>query len=122
VNIVSGFLVAAPKLKTAVKHEGVIENINTAESTLTRWSKSIGIIELVLGVLALLQRMGLVYLYIPRFGASYPQVIIAILIGLILASSLFEKNIWIKTKIELISPYTAIIGIAGILIGLFSIF
>lgn len=122
-NIISGFLLAAPQLKTLVKSEQLVGNIGSAESTLSKWSKPLGIVELVLGVIALVERVSyssfIPYYY--NYGSSYPQAIIAILMGLLLASHLFEKNQFIKEKIEMLRPYSAGIGIIGILIGLFSI-
>ncbi len=122
-NIISGFLLAAPQLKTLVKNKQVVGNISSVESTLSKWSRPIGIIELVLGVIALIERV--TYATIVPFyyyGSSYPQALIAILIGLLLASHLFDKNQFIREKIVLLRPYSALVGILGILIGLFSIF
>lgn len=122
-NIVSGFLLAAPQLKTFTKSEQLIGNINSVESTLAKWTKPLGIIELVLGVIALIERVSYssIVPYYYNYGSSYPQAIIAILMGLLLASHLFEKKQFIREKINLIRPYSAVIGIIGILIGLFSI-
>lgn len=118
-NIISGFMLAAPELKKI----GANEQIGKAEGFLNTWAKPIGIIELVLGIIALVERVSysnfIPYYY--NYGASYPQAIIAILMGLLLASHLFSKNQFIREKIAMLRPYSAGIGIVGILIGLFSI-
>lgn len=117
-NIISGFLLAAPELKKL----GASEQIGKAETFLSSWSKPIGVIELILGVIALVERV--TYATIVPFyyyGSSYPQAIIAILMGLLLASHLFEKNQFVREKIVMLRPYSAVVGIIGILIGLFSI-
>ncbi|MFM2357642.1 MAG: hypothetical protein RJA61_379 [Candidatus Parcubacteria bacterium] len=123
VNIVSGFLLAAPQLKTFTKSDQLIGSINSAESALAKWSKLLGVMELILGVIALVERVSYssIVPYYYNYGSSYPQAIIAILMGLLLASHLFEKNQFVREKITLLRPYSAVIGIVGILIGLFSI-
>lgn len=115
-NIVSGFLLAAPKLK----EWGAKQQVEKAQSKLVVYSSTIGIIELVIGVIALLDRMGIIF-YVPSLGASYPQAIPAILIGLILSARRFEKHPSWKNFIVKISGYQIWLGLIGILVGLWSL-
>ena len=116
-NIISGFILAAPKLKEF----GAKEHIETAERKLSPFAGTIGIIELILGLLALIERMGLAYFPIPQFGSSYPQALPAIAIGLILAASTFEKYSAVTNFIATLKEYAVWIGIMGILVGLGSL-
>jgi len=83
--------------------------------------KTIGLIELVVGVAALISRIGSPML-ITVLGASYPQAIAAILMGLLLAQSFFEPYPQIRSLIASLKPYGMWIGAAGIIVGLASIF
>jgi hypothetical protein len=116
-NIIAGFLLAAPKLKQF----GAGEHVEAMHGKLLAFSGTIGVIELVLGILALVERMGLAYFPIPMFGSSYPQAFPAIAIGLILSAHLFEKYPAIHDFIAKLKVYEVSLGILGIAIGLGSI-
>lgn len=117
-NIIAGFALAAPKLKEL----GAREHIANAEGRISGFRGSIGVIELALGAAALLERMGLVFFFAPSFGSSYPQAIAAIAMGLILASHLFDKFTAIHGLIGHLRDNAEWIGIAGMAVGLFSLF
>lgn len=116
-NIIAGFLLAAPKLKQF----GGGEHIEALHGKLLAFSGMIGVIELVLGVLALIERMGLAYFPIPSFGSSYPQALPAIAIGLILSAHLFEKYPIMRDFIMKLKVYEVSLGIFGIVVGLGSL-
>jgi hypothetical protein len=116
-NIIAGFLLAAPKLKQF----GGGEHIETVYGKLAAFSGTIGVIELVLGVLALVERMGLAYFPIPMFGSSYPQALPAIAIGLILSVHLFEKYPAMRDFITKLKVEEVSLGILGIAVGLGSL-
>ena len=116
-NIVSGALLAAPK----VGEWGAKDATQTFEHTLLPYARVIGAIELGCGILALTLRMGFIWLPIPNFGASYPQAIPAILVGLILCAGYFSKIDIIRKLTTALEPYKAWIGIAAFASGLNSI-
>ncbi len=119
-NIVGGFLLSASTLKTF----GAKEYIEKGEGFFAPFRSIIGVAILVLGVIGLIQRLGLIYINIPFFGlgASYPQALPAIAMGLLLASHLFEKFPGLHSLIEKMRPYEGWLGIYAILTGLVSIF
>lgn len=119
-NIVAGFVLGASKLKEF----GAKEHIEKGEGHLAPFRNMIGIAILVLGVLGLLDRMGIMNIRIPflGLGSSYPQALPAIAMGLLLSSHLFQKFTGLHTFIEKMRPYEGWLGIYGILTGLVSIF
>ncbi len=116
-NIVAGALLAAPK----VAEWGAKDAAHTFERVLAPYARIIGAVELGCGVLALAMRMGLIWLPIKNFGASYPQAIPAILVGLILCAGYFSNIAALKQLVEKMEPYKAWIGIAAFASGLNSI-
>ncbi len=118
VNILSGFLLASPKLKTwAGKH---VAHVEKAESKLTTFRESIGILALIVGVVALLERLGIIFgMFL--FGASFPQAIPAILSGLLLAPRVARKFSVIADFTAKLEPYAQWIGVLGIAVGLGSL-
>ena len=119
-NIVAGFILAAPKLK-ALAGAGAKEHVEAAQAKLSGFQGTIGIIELVVGVIALIERLGITYFHIPSFGSSFPQAFTAIAIGLILSANLFEKNPTMHDVITKLKAHSEWIGVAGIAVGLGSI-
>lgn len=116
-NIVSGFALSAPKLAEF----GAREAIEKIHAFLTPYLTTIGIAECVIGALALFDRMGILNLPLYNFGSSYPQAIPAILMGLLLASSTFEKNAHISSFIEKLKAHQTLLGFIGIAVGLGSL-
>lgn len=110
-------MLGAPKLKEIAAKE----HVEGVETTLRPYQATIGGIELVLGVIALLMRMGILRLNFYEFGASYPQALIAIAIGLIMSAQYFEKFPGVMKLITAMKPYEVWIGLGGIAIGLGSI-
>ncbi len=116
-NITAGAILAAPK----VAEWGAKDAAGKFVHVLAPYAQIIGAIELGCGILALLERMGFIWLPIQSFGASYPQAIPAILVGLILAAGYMSNIASLKQLIEKIQPYKAWIGIAAFASGLNSI-
>lgn len=112
-NIVSGFVLSAPKLKELVGGKGA-EHIVAAETKLNAFRGTIGIIELVLGAVGLFER-------IISHGSSFPQSLAALACGALLAPHLFEKYPSMQAYVEKMKPYTIWIGLAGLAIGLGSL-
>lgn len=119
-NIVTGFVLSAPRIKSLVG--GAATHVEAAESKLNNFRGTIGVIELVLGIAALVESMGLVYFMIPSFGSSYPQAFFAIAMGLILCANFFEKYPAFHDKLHILKENAEWIGIGGIVVGLASIF
>ena len=117
VNIIAGFMLAAPMLKKL----GGAQEIEKAQSGLNNFRGVIGIIALVLGVIALIQRLGIVWMYTGLYD-SFPQAIIAIIMGLMLAANFFQKYASVHNFIQSLEKYSEWIGVLGIIIGLSGIF
>lgn len=117
-NIVSGFILSAPKLKELVGGKGA-EHIVAAETKLNAFRGTIGVIELIFGAIALIERLSSIH--IGGIGSSFPQSIVALACGALLAPHLFEKYPAVQTQVKKMEPYTVWIGLAGIVVGLGSI-
>jgi hypothetical protein len=117
-NIISGFILAVPKLKS---HEATREHVERVATRLEPFKEKIGLVVLVLGVLGLLTRIGLIYPHIPMFGASFPQSLPAIAIGLILSQSFFKKYPALDSFIMKLRPHQIAIGIVGMASGVGSL-
>ena len=116
-NIVSGFVLAAPKLGEL----GAKERVSEIHARLAGFAGTIGVVELVLGLLALIERMGLVSFPIPMFGASYPQALPAIAVGLILSCHLFESHKEIHDLIVRLKVYEVSLGFCAMVSGAVSL-
>ena len=116
-NIVSGFALAAPKLGESIGRE----HIEKAHRGLAPYLTTIGRIELVLGLIALIDRMGLVSLPFLNLGSSYPQAIPAILMGLVLAGPTWMRIPTLARIVTSLEPHRAILGYIGIAVGLGSL-
>ena len=116
-NIATGFILAAPKLQ----EYGGKKQIETIINKLSPYLNTLGIVELVIGIVALIERMGIVYFHIPDFGSSYPQALPAIAIGLIMSANYFKKYPSATNFITSLKAYSVWIGLTGILVGLGSI-
>lgn len=115
INILSGFLLGAPKIKEWFG----AERVERAEQFFNPYLNYIGWGTLILGVVTLLDRMGAVASF---NGSSYPQAIPLILIGLIMTSGFFEEKYpKVHEFIVQIEPYKMYIGLWGIAAGLVSI-
>ncbi len=117
-NIISGFILALPKIAEI----GGRERFALVRTKILPYQKMIGVIELLLGVIALIERIGLLPFYIPDLGSSYPQAIPAILAGLLLASTYFENKPSLANFINQLKPFAIWIGLFTLLAGIVSIF
>ena len=118
INILSGLVLSTPILKALAGTKGA-EHIAGVETTLNSFRVVIGIAALVLGVVALIERLGIVY--VGSIGASFPQALAALACGVLLAPNLFQKFPAIQASIQKLAPYAAWVGIAGVAIGLGSL-
>ncbi len=110
-NIAAGIVAALPLARQAVSAD-LIRKI-------TSYAGAIGIIMLIFGALALLERIGVVWIGIT--GSSYPQALAALLVGFALAPHLFQKWSAIHSYIKILAHNAAWIGVAAIVIGLGSL-
>jgi hypothetical protein len=116
-NIACGLSLAAPTIKRYVGGE----TIGALERRIAPYMHITGAVELALGAIGLLHRIGLVRIDIYDLGASYPQSIPAILMGLVLATFLKDKYPFIKDIVVRIDPYRTQLGFLGIAVGLGSL-
>ncbi|HEY4498892.1 MAG TPA: hypothetical protein VJH94_02390 [Candidatus Paceibacterota bacterium] len=114
-NIVAGFVLASPKIKTWFKNPEAGTQMGTVETRLNNFRGSIGIIELVLGVLVILQSFG--GGYNSFLGHGLLQGVAAVLMGLILGANFFQKFPAIRDIIPKVQAYSEWIGVAGIVVG-----
>lgn len=112
-NAVSGFVLSASKLKEVVGGRGA-EHIATAETKINAFRGTLGVVELVLGAVALIER-------IIGQGGSFPQSVAALACGALLVPHLFEKYPSVKAFVGRMRPYEIWIGVAALLIGIGSI-
>lgn len=127
-NIVSGFVLSAPKLKQwfSKGNSNVEGDIAKAEGALEQFRTPLGVIVLVLGVLGLLQSLRVFGMMQYGFGFGYGsgyllQAIIAILMGLILSAHFFARWPAFHARIMQIEKYGDWIGILGMIIGVGSL-
>lgn len=113
-NVVSGFILAAPKLKE-MGAKGQIEQV---EARLNPVRGTIGLIVLISAGISFLQSVGLVYLNYFLFGAGPLQALVGLLIGLILCATWFEKFPKVHEFIQKIKVYEIWIGMVGVVIGI----
>lgn len=118
VNTISGFVLAAPKLKEFFGGKAA-EHISTAETKLASFRGTLGTIDLVFGALALFMRVG--FMHGGTFGASFPQAFAALACGALLSPSLAEKFPSMKSVIEKLKPYEVWVGMGALFVGLGSI-
>lgn len=114
-NIVMGFIAALPGLRERKWFKSDLEKKTDS------WKAYLGLVGFVLGVLGLLVRMDILPPFTYRLGASYPQTIPAILLGLLLAGSILDKYGFFKAIIRKLEPHAFWLGILGIAVGVGSI-
>ncbi len=116
-NIGAGFVLAAPKVKEYVgKHE-----IERFLRVIAPYQNHVGLIELGIGIIALMTRAGITNFHISDFGASYPQAIPAILMGAVIATGFFDRYPKAKEYINKLEPYRTELGFLGIAVGVGSL-
>ena len=119
-NVLTGFVLSAPKLKELF----LKQDIEKAEGALNGFRTPIGVAILLLGVVGLLKRaslFGIMYEWSWNYGSSYPQALIAIVMGLLLCANFFSKWPALHSRIMEINKYSEWIGIPGIFICLGSL-
>ena len=119
-NVISGFVLGAPKLKEWFAKK----DIERAETSLNKFRGKIGVIILVLGIIGLIKRMslfGIMYDWSWHYGSSYPQALIAIIMGLLLCANFFAKWPSLHTRIVKLNEYSEWLGILGMLVGIGSL-
>lgn len=116
VNIVSGLILASPKLK----EWGLGSVAEQIDQRLAPYRNRIGTVVFLLGTLGLIDRLGIVGIPIPEFGASFPQALPAIISGLLLATRLVEKYP-LLANISGPRGQASWIGLLGIAVGLGSL-
>ena len=117
VNIITGALLAAPKLKSL----GGGSAIDKFESFFATFRAEVGIAEFVLGIVTLLMRMDILPFYIGDIGVSYPQAFSLIAIGLLLGATFLSRYTFLSSTIKCLERYRTLIGVLGIAVGLGSL-
>lgn len=116
-NIGAGFILAAPKVKEYVGRN----EIEKFERLIAPYRNRVGLIELGIGVVALMYRLGITNFHISDFGASFPQAIPAILMGAVIATGYFDKYPKAKEYINKLDKYHVELGFLGIAVGVGSL-
>ena len=116
-NILMGLVAALPGLQK----RGLMENQPELAGRITAYAPTLGLIGLTVGIIGFLIRIDLLPIFISPLGASYPQAIPAILLGLLLAAPHFQKYDILGRASARVKPYAFEIGIIGIATGLGSL-
>ena len=119
-NFIVGFVLAAPRIKEWFAKQ----SIEKVEEPLNKFRFPIGIIILILGIVGLLKRMslaGLRYEWSWHYGSSFPQALIAIVMGLLLCANFFTKWPTFHTRIMAMKKYSDWLGILGMLMSISSL-
>ena len=114
VNIGAGALLTSTVIK---KHVPSAENFFTKVQP---YEAGFGVVVLVLGVMGLLQRLGIFYFSF-SLGASFPQALPAIASGLLLGAPLLSRYAAFKTASDKLQEYSTYVGMICILVGLGSL-
>lgn len=113
VSLIAGFILAEPLIG---KIEALKEGAQKLHTALLPYQMAIGIVEFVLGVVALLNRLQITN--VGYFYSGFPTVIVALVMGLLLAEEIFRKVSWGARAIEAVKPYQEYVGLVGIVVGL----
>ncbi len=116
-NIAMGFVATLPGLQK----RGLVQGQRELEEKIAPYVPALGLVGLTVGIIGFLIRVDLLPIFIAPLGASYPQAIPAILLGLLLAAPHFQKYDILGKASDTIKPYTFEIGIIGIASGLGSL-
>lgn len=115
VNVVGGFVLAAPKIKQWVSKE----HVEGAEQKLAKFRGTIGLVALVLGALSLLGNIASHSYFLPSlFWAQPLQSIAALAIGLILSANFFIKWPKVSNFISTLERNGEWVGVAGVVVGI----
>ncbi len=116
-NILMGLVAALPGLQK----QGLLQSQTELEGKIAAYIPTLGLVGLTVGIIGLLIRMDILPIFISSLGASYPQAIPAILLGLLLAAPHFQKYDILGKASDKIKPYAFEIGLIGIASGLGSL-
>lgn len=111
-SIVAGFILAEPLIGKVEALKSTSEKIHAA---LVPFQTIIGVVEVVVGIIGLVNWLQIVW--VPYFYGGFPMVILAIVMGLLLAEEQFKKFDWGAKVIASIRPYQEYVGLAGLIIG-----
>lgn len=116
VNIASGVVAASSLIKEQLKSNEVNEALDQTKP----YEAWIGIAILALGLMGLIERLGLVYFGL-SLGSSFPQALPAIALGLVLGAPYLERYSFLKPVIAQLTPYRPWLGLIAIASGLGSL-
>jgi hypothetical protein len=116
VNIASGVVGAASLVREKITHQ----EVHGALDKVHPYEMRIGVVTVVFGLMALVERLGLVHFGLP-LGSSFPQALPAIALGLVLGAPYFERISFLKSIIAFLAPYREWLGLIAIASGLGSL-
>ncbi len=115
-NIIAGALLSSDRIRTFVHDKPALSFLDSVES----YRSKIGVAILVLGVLALIQRLDIYWIGIS--GASFPQAIPLLGAGLLLGAPILEKyTTAVSPAISVLKRYQTLIGVAAVASGVGSL-
>ncbi len=115
-NILGGVLIAAPFISRTFAHRSVDDILKR----FSLYEAEIGIGVLVIGILALIERLGIFFFGI-HLGSSFPQALPAIAIGIVLGYPLMKQLDILTSLYTALERHKTIIGLIGIAAGLGSL-
>lgn len=115
-NILGGLVLAEPLLANISGFKPAAERLRALSAP---YRSTLGVIELVLGGATFIDRIDLVH--IPILDGGFPQIVLSLAMGLLLANEVVKKYPFLKSLIESIQPYQEYIGLAGLLVGLYAL-
>ncbi len=116
INVLSGLVLSGSILK---KIGALKEPMQKFQTTMAPHELTLGVVTFVLGVLNLINRTGLGYIW--YFHGGYGQSLFAIAMGILLAGEHAKKYSWGAKVYGALLPYREPIGFVGFLVGLSAI-
>jgi hypothetical protein len=116
-NIASGFLISSRYVASLGAKE-FIENIH---QKILPYKNIIGVLTLLLGLIGLIERLGIISLNIPYLGESLIQAPPAILLGLLLSRERLEHISVLQELIQKLVLFQSWIGLCGMFVGIWSL-
>ena len=116
-NLLSGAVLVAPLLERMGVSKDKIE---MARKKVDPYRNTIGMMDLSLGVISLLNRMHIIH--IPFLPGGYPQSLVVIGVGLTLGYQTFRNVPRLYNFMKKVEPYEDYVGSVSILFGLHAIF
>ncbi len=115
-NIIGGVLLSSAFISQRLVNKSADDTIKRIQF----YEAEIGIGVLIIGILALIERLGIVYFNI-HLGSSFPQAIPAIATGLILGYPFLKQFGFLESAVRYLEPHRTAIGIIAVLVGLGSL-